>query len=156
MEIDELCENIKKFTIFDNNDISNMQLGLRGENFAKTVLEEKFNISLIKYENKHSHFDFHNKENNKLFEIKTRRINLEKYETTYIPYTKLLYINKIKQKNKECEFYFCIIFYNAIALLKYNEDKFKTYKISKYNNSNTYRNTLINAKLSDFEIIKKI
>jgi hypothetical protein len=93
-----------------NNDLN---YGLKQEEEIKKHIENFFNVKLKKPKNKYSRYDY--KCNGIRFEIKSRKINSDKYNTTFLCKTKLDYYNKIKDKKR------FIIIFNYLDKIKYIE-----------------------------------
>ena len=88
--------------------------GLLKEEEIKETIKEFFNLDdLIKLSKFHT-MDF--KSNNKYFEIKSRRFNHNKYDTTMIGKNKIDYA----LKNPDETFYFVFVFEDGIYYYKYN------------------------------------
>ena len=82
--------------------------GLKNENKIQNILEKYFNVKLTKTE-QFDEFDYINKEQKILIELKSRRNTKTKYYDTMIGYNKVITgLKKIKEENYKV--YFCFNF----------------------------------------------
>ncbi len=98
-------------------------LGNLNEDYIKDVLCEHFKFfDLLKLDKFHP-FDFKSLDTGELFEVKSRRFNHNKYNTTMIGYNKVDYIRKYSIKTA----YFVFVFEDGNYYYKFNpDDKFET------------------------------
>ena len=97
-----------------NNKLKeDLKYGNQLENDKKELLEKKFG-SLKKTKNIFDPLDFEG--DNCFIELKSRRINKDRYNETLIGYNK---IKKAKNCNKDC--YFCFNFTDGLYYIKYEE-----------------------------------
>ena len=98
-------------------------LGNLNEDYIQDILCEHFQIpDLVKLDKFHP-FDFKSSDTGEWFEVKSRRFNYNKYNTTMIGYNKVDYIRKYSMKNV----YFIFVFDDGNYYYKFNsDDKFET------------------------------
>jgi Txe/YoeB family toxin of Txe-Axe toxin-antitoxin module len=103
-----------------------INLGLSNEDKAISQISEFLNIELIKDNNPYAIHDFYNKDKSIFVELKSRRINHNKFPTA------LIGENKIKKCNKpNVDYYFFWLYNDGLFYLKYNKELFDTMTIEK-------------------------
>ena len=91
-------------------------IGSLNEDYSIDIIKELLNLSSLKKLGEFDTFDFYNEEKNIFFEVKSRRINHNKYTTTMIGY------NKILEAVKHDLVYFIFIFEDGDYYYKFNPD----------------------------------
>ena len=106
-----------------NKKESDIFMGQLNEDYIKDVICSHFDFkSMLKLDLFHP-MDFHS--NNKYFEIKSRRFNHNKYETTMVGKNKIEWVRE--NYIEGIDFYFVFVFEDGDYFYKYNpEDEFKT------------------------------
>lgn len=103
--------------------------GMISEKKNINILSEYFKMKLIKDPYRYAKFDFYNEDKSIMFELKSRRNNKNTFNTTFMPVRK---INYIKEENIPSRRYFFVVkFLDALCYIEYNEELFKTFKITK-------------------------
>ena len=118
-----------------------IELGLKNEKLIKKKLSNYFGFKLKKTKDIYDKFDFYNRKENIYVELKSRRIEKNKYKTT------LLNLNKITNIDNNINIiYFVFMFNNCLSYIKYNKEEFDLFnKID----TKVFRN-------NKFEIVKNI
>ena len=86
-----------------NNTISinkDLKFGLLQEDLIKPQLEKFFEVKLIKNKNPYSIIDFTNKERNIYIELKSRRMNHDRFKTIVVGYNKIKHLNFLNVARK--------------------------------------------------------
>ena len=91
-----------------------LKMGADGEDFVKPLLEKYFNTTL-KNKWKYCLIDFEDDE--RVVEVKTRRVGINTYPTIYIPQYKLDYV---KENNKT--FFACFNLYDGVYIFNITEN----------------------------------
>ena len=96
--------------------------GLENERICQSKIEKFFNEKLEKLDY-YNDFDFTNKNNNLLIELKSRRCNIDQYEDTMISISKINKAKKIiKNKSNNVEIYFFFYYLsNELYYWKYDD-----------------------------------
>lgn len=107
-----------------NNSFDFYQFGIDNEDKLIILFNDFFNCKFCKGD-KYSTYDFYSDE--KILELKSRRCNKDKYDTTFINYNKIKNIGKYKELNKVI--YFIFNYIDGIYYIKYDPVLFKDFKI---------------------------
>ena len=96
--------------------------GLENERNCQSKIENFFNEKIIKLDY-YNDFDFTNKNNNLLIELKSRRCKIDEYEDTMISISKINKAKKIiKNKNTKIDIYFFFYYIkDELYYWKYDE-----------------------------------
>jgi hypothetical protein len=97
------------------NYLIDYNFGLQCENNIINTLQNYFNDDSITKLNRYSTFDF--KGNQKYIELKTRRVNYNKYPTTMIGYNKIMKALEINE-----DVYFIFNFTDGIYYYKFDKE----------------------------------
>jgi KaiC/GvpD/RAD55 family RecA-like ATPase len=113
--------------------IKNYNFGIEEENKKKECLEKFFNCKLNhKINNRYCLYDYESECKNIYIEIKSRRNEKLKYETTMIGYNKIQYFYEKFKKNKKVYIVFnftdCISYYQLKEIKKEYIQMFKRVK----------------------------
>tara|TARA_E500000305_G_C4028521_1_gene243252 strand:+ start:6841 stop:7287 length:447 start_codon:yes stop_codon:yes gene_type:complete len=110
----------KKVKSYRNNKKfkKDLKYGLTNEFIIKEKIEKIFNIEFEKTK-KYDNFDFYSPKNNIYVELKTRRINHNRYNSMFFSKSKLNFINK----NPNNTFYFIYSCLDGDYFWKYEKDK---------------------------------
>ncbi len=81
--------------------IKDLKFGERCEKNAEKHIAKFFNIELIKQKDEFSLYDYTDKNNKYIIEIKGRRCHKNRYKDTLIGYNKIKYFNYCLKKNKK-------------------------------------------------------
>jgi hypothetical protein len=92
--------------------------GVEQETRVFPVVQTYFGGSVTRSSNKKERYDC--SDTNSIYEIKSRKCNLTHYSTTVITKDKVVEIGK--------RIYFIFNFYDKVAYIEYNADKFQDYK----------------------------
>lgn len=111
------------------------QLGQEGETYSHAVLKEYFQDDTIrKSKTKFALFDFTSEDKTKLFEVKTRRCSSTQFTHTIVGENKTLFAAKLYEHaakiNQTYNVYFVFNFPDAIQYIRYDPEKFKSYKVN--------------------------
>ena len=98
---------------------SDYEWGVQQEDKVFPYVQQHFGGSVIRATNKKSRFDC--SDTGSIYEIKSRKCNLNTYSTTVITTDKAVEIGK--------DIYFIFNFYDSVAYIKYNAEKFREYQI---------------------------
>jgi len=116
------------------------------------IIQNFFNLDIKLFENKYSPFDYYS--NDVLFELKSRYNKYNKYETTMIPYHKIM----MNKENKKMIFLF--LFYDGLYYYEYNENDYLNNDIFiKYNHLSRYdrgKNEINDYLFINIKILKLI
>lgn len=97
-------------------------MGMENEFYIYKVICAHFNFPMLMKLSKFHPFDYC--WNNIWFEIKSRRFNHDKYNTTMVGYNKIEYV----RRNKLTDVYFVFVFEDGDYYYKFNpDDKFDTF-----------------------------
>ena len=94
--------------------VDDLLMGSKNEDYAADIIKNYLNLKDLNKLEKYDPFDFYNKEKDIYFEVKSRRVNHNKYETTMIGY------NKIIEAKKHKTVYFIFIFNDGNYYYKFN------------------------------------
>jgi len=117
------------------------EFGFKNEKLIKKKLSNFFGFKLKNTKHVYEKFDFYNRKENIYIELKSRRIEKNKYKTT------LLNLNKITNIDNNINIiYFVFMFNNCLSYIKYNKEEFDLFnKID----TKVFRN-------NKYEIVKNI
>ena len=98
-------------------------MGIENEKYITKVLCDYFDMTFLLKLNTFHPLDFYDNFSDKWFEVKSRRFNHNKYDTTMVGYNKINYIRKSNLK----DVYFIFVFDDGNYYYKFNpDDKFET------------------------------
>ncbi len=103
--------------------------GIISEKKNLDILIDYFNTKLIKDPYKYASFDFHNEDKSMMLELKSRRINKNQYQTAVLSTLKIEHIKKENIQSRK--YYFVFKYLDALCYIEYDEELFKTFRISK-------------------------
>lgn len=119
-----MCErdihyDTKEFKRYNGNEQhkKDVMFGLKQENKLKPILENYFNVKL-NHSDPYENYDYCNKEECIYIELKSRRINKNKYNDTMLSYNKYQKLKKMKIDDPTIKIY---IVYNFMDTLCYYE-----------------------------------
>lgn len=95
------------------------EFGMEQEELMFPILNEYFGGSLVKSPNKRAKYDFYDDACN--YELKSRRIPMQRFSTTYIT------TDKVTQTDKKIIFIFN--YQDALAYIEYEKEKFDQYEV---------------------------
>jgi hypothetical protein len=73
--------------------------------------------------------DFVDEINKYFFELKSRRINKNKYDTTFINFCKITEADRLISLDLSTKIYFIFNFSDKLTYIKYDKELFKTFQI---------------------------
>ncbi len=124
---------------------NDLEMGKLNEETSIIHLNKYLNTELMKDDNKYGIIDFYNKEKTIYVELKSRRINHNKYSTA------LCGLNKIKELIKlNCDAYIAFKYEDGLFIIKYDKKLFKTFDIQK-NYQRSFRNDV--GKVEQMDVI---
>jgi hypothetical protein len=100
-----------------------LKLGEQNEKSLISIISNFIKTDLIKDDNIYSIFDFHNEKNDIFVELKSRRIEHNKYPTA------LIGLNKVKKCNNTNDYYFIWNYNDGLFYLKYDKEIFDKFQI---------------------------
>jgi len=106
------------------------KFGIDSEKELLPILSDHFQSELIKDPFKCSVFDFYNPKRTMYLELKSRRFNKNKFNTTIIGVNKIEHIKK--ENNINTKYIFCFRFLDGLYYIEYDEQLFNTFKKSEY------------------------
>ena len=101
---------------------ADINFGLTNETIVMEQLNKHFNIELQTL-GTYSEFDFIDTKSSTVYELKTRRVNVNSYNTTMIGLNKIKFI----QSRPEYNAYFVFKFNEGVYYIKYDNDLFKKF-----------------------------
>jgi hypothetical protein len=129
------------------------KFGIDSEKELLPILKEHFKSDLLKDPFKCSIFDFHNGNRTMYLELKSRRFNKDKYNSTIIGVNK---IEHIKKENKiNTKYYFCFRFTDGLFYIEYDDELFNTFTQSElYLKHRGYKEKCYNIPIDKLTEIK--
>lgn len=95
------------------------EFGMQQEDLMFPILRDYFGGSLVRSPNRRAKYDFYDDLCN--YELKSRRITMRRYPTTYIT------TDKVTQTDKKTIFVFNFV--DALAFIEYDKQKFDQYPV---------------------------
>ena len=103
------------------------QYGIQKQKEILDTLKEYFNETVKEYTETFSKYDFYDDQGH-LYELKSRRIKKNQYQTTIVPCDKVLNNN----------LYFLFLFEDELCYIQYNKEKFNLYEKKPFQRSDYY------------------
>jgi len=103
-----------------------LKFGELNEKNSVSYLNDYLKTTLIKHQNNYSIIDFFNEDKSIYVELKSRRINHNKYPTAIIGLNKIRYLKKLN-----CEAYIAYKYDDGLFIIKYDKDTFKNFEIKR-------------------------
>ena len=117
--------------------------GVEQENKVFPIIQSFFGGNVVRAKNAKSRFDC--SDTNSIYEIKSRRCNLSRYPTTVITKDKAVNIGK--------RIFFIFNFYDRVAYIEYDPEKFRHYK--DYQLSDYYDNPNWEIPIEDLTVFHR-
>jgi hypothetical protein len=103
------------------------KLGILSEERVKPILEEKFDLKLLKL-NKTHFYDYLDEDKNIYVEIKSRCTKYNQFNTTLIGDDKLKYAQILLKRNPNTTFKLVFVFVDGTYYIDYDDELFSTFE----------------------------